>query len=48
MTSIFMLRAAATDPGILPGRQWTIKGSYLPEKYIKVSKEAKVSYQLVS
>lgn len=48
MTSVFLFRAAATDPGIIPGRQWTIKGGYLPDKYLNVSKSAKVAYQQVS
>jgi hypothetical protein len=33
-----LVRAAITDPGIVPGRTWHIKGGYLPDKYANVCK----------
>jgi hypothetical protein len=39
-----MLKAASTDPGIVPGRTWNIEGGYLPSKYANVSKRARVQY----
>jgi hypothetical protein len=39
-----MLRAAAMDPGVVPGRTWHIEGGKMPEKYDKISKEKKVHY----
>jgi len=37
-----MVKASATDPGIIPGRTWNIEGGYLPNKYANVTKRAKV------
>ena len=33
MANYFLFRAASTDPGIIPGRDWSIKNGPLPEKY---------------
>lgn len=41
------MRAASTDPGVVPGRTWNITGGNLPEKYINVSKTARVQYPQV-
>lgn len=43
-SSFLMLKAASTDPGIVPGRTWNIEGGYLPSKYANVSKRARVQY----
>jgi hypothetical protein len=43
-----MLKAASTDPGIVPGRTWNIEGGYLPSKYANVSKRARVQYPQVN
>lgn len=39
-----MIRCAATDPGIVPGRIWTIKNGRLPSKYEEVSREKRVFF----
>ena len=46
ITNYFLFRAASTDPGIVPGRTWNIKGGMeeLPEKYANVSRENRVHY----
>lgn len=41
------MRAASTDPGIVPGRTWEIKNSGLPDKYNNISKSQKVSFAQV-
>jgi len=44
LTDFFMLHTASREPGIVPARSWqSIKG-YLPDKYTKVSHEARVHY----
>ncbi len=46
--SYLLIRAASTDPGIVPGRTWSIQGGYLPSKYANISKQAKVAYSQVN
>ena len=46
-TNYFLLRTSTTDPGIIPGRVWSIKGAKLPQKYSKASKSARVFFWTV-
>ena len=49
MTNFFMLRAGSREPGIVPARSWrSVKGGYLHQKYLNVSREDRVHYLQVS
>ena len=46
-TNFYLFRTAMTDPGIIPGRVWSIKGGKLPQKYSKASKTQRVFFWTV-
>ena len=48
-TSVFLVRTAFIDPGILPGRIWKIQGGLdLPNKYATATSDDKVSFLQVN
>jgi hypothetical protein len=47
ITNFYLLRTSMTDPGIIPGRVWSIKGGKLPQKYSKASKSNRVFFWTV-
>ena len=46
-TDFFMFHTATRDPGIVPARSWQKIKGYLPDKYLNVSRDARVHYMQV-
>ena len=47
-TNIQAFRCATKDPGIVPGRSWTVAEGHLADKYQKASKNQRVSFPQVN
>ena len=44
LTDFFMIHAGSREPGVVPARSWNSIKGFLPEKYVRVSHEARVHY----